>query len=454
MKDFKHPLYNEYFPRWKKVRAVCNEGEKELKDGRETYLPRPRGMIKGKAAEFYDMYSKLASFYNASGVTIDNLVGMLFVKPALADGVEHIPTSDLDGHGSSLEGFHKCIVRELLVTSRCSLWVDWDDHRNQAYVKLFEPELVLDHRVDSQGNLILVSLDTSSYDFVEEVGYKLIDKRKYLIIKDGHYAIQNYEIISNKEQGGGEFVLMDEVFPTNFRNDKFEEIPFQVYNPKGTGLQWVAPVSEGLVDLNLHHYHISADYGWLLHNMSQPTYIGYGISEDDANRFRVGSTVLNYFPTATATTNISILEMSGANASVLQKALLDKENQMVVLGARILETPKLGVEAAESLRIRQQGDKSNLDQVASVSVQAMRWVIKTMLSFSDNSKDNPEYSLDRDIRLDGMKPEEIRELVSAWQMGAVTQKTMLYNFKRAGMYPDEWGIEDEQDLLGSGQVDS
>ncbi|MFX5760945.1 DUF4055 domain-containing protein, partial [Acinetobacter baumannii] len=58
------------------------------------------------------------------------------------------------------------------------------------------------------------------------------------------------------------------------------------------------------------------------------------------------------------------LEFEGQGLDALEKNLSRKENQMAILGARLLEAPQKGVEAAETAGIHRAGENSVLASVA------------------------------------------------------------------------------------------
>ena len=448
--DITHPQYDAFLSLWTKARDFF-EGQKSVKDKREVYLPRPSGMVSGAYAETdYQNYLQRARLFNATQRTVENLVGLLFLKPAVSDKVDNIPTDDMDGYGSSLQGFHKRILLEILITSRVCIWVDWDDYRKRAYAKLWRAERLLDwHHDPIKGDLTMISLDTSGMIFTGEK-YEPQNKRKVLKLENGVYTIENY--IKSDDVW---LLENDPVIPNNHINDKgFSEIPFKVFNNLGLGFDPVTPMLIDLIDVNWGHYINSADYEWNLHNAAQPAFYGLGITEEDAKRFSVGPQHLNYFPSTNPNTKLGVLEMAGTGAKLLAEAMKMKEQQMVVLGSRVLETPKLAVEAADTLKTRLSGDKSNLDQAADVSVQAMRWTIGEMLRLAGFENDNPVYDLDRGGMLAVLAGSEIKELVASWQSQAMSRRTLFYNFERGGLYPDGWTAQDEADWMDGGNDDT
>src|SRR3546814_17955959 len=76
-----HPQYDAHAYEWQVMRDT-SAGEQSVKAAGEAYLPK----LGGQDGNQYDAYKTRASYYNATGRTIDGLTGMIFRKPPL---VEH-----------------------------------------------------------------------------------------------------------------------------------------------------------------------------------------------------------------------------------------------------------------------------------------------------------------------------------------------------------------------------
>jgi hypothetical protein len=84
----------------------------------------------------------------------------------------------------------------------------------------------------------------------------------------------------------------------------------------------------------------------------------------------------------------------------------------------------------------------------------LRWVY-----WWNSTQENPEaltdnvvvVALNTDFTTAGMDSNELRELVAAWQAGAISQDTMLELFRRGEILPDGRSIEDEVALIKAGE---
>ncbi len=73
--DTVHPDYFENKGKWQRCRDVI-DGEETVKERGEDYLPKPAG----QTDDDYEAYKTRALFYNATGRTLDAMVGMVFRK--------------------------------------------------------------------------------------------------------------------------------------------------------------------------------------------------------------------------------------------------------------------------------------------------------------------------------------------------------------------------------------
>ena len=123
---FQRKEYRHRAPAWDQV-SVAAEGQQAVKDGREDYLPRPNPADKSiKADHRYDNYLARAVYYNATGRTLQGLIGAVFKEdpsiqvPADLDYVQ----TDIDGAGTSIYQQSQGALEDVLKAGRCALMVD------------------------------------------------------------------------------------------------------------------------------------------------------------------------------------------------------------------------------------------------------------------------------------------------------------------------------------------
>ena len=120
--DNTNPQYDKFAPDWKLMRDTA-AGERAVKDAGQDYLP----MLGGQEPDQYAAYKMRASYYNATGRTIEGLSGMVFRKAPQID----LPTSmedfaeDVTLSGQPLTDFAERAVDEVLTVNRLGILVDY-----------------------------------------------------------------------------------------------------------------------------------------------------------------------------------------------------------------------------------------------------------------------------------------------------------------------------------------
>src|SRR5688572_6242325 len=116
-----HPHYSRFTERWEKCRDAI-EGEEAVKHKGPKYLPT----LSEQEPQDYEAYKTRASFFSASGRTVDGLSGAIQRKPAKVEW----PASQADRleslgrAGESLDQMQGMSIRECLSVGRLGMLVD------------------------------------------------------------------------------------------------------------------------------------------------------------------------------------------------------------------------------------------------------------------------------------------------------------------------------------------
>src|SRR5439155_25419121 len=227
-------------------------------------------------------------------------------------------------------------------------------------------------------------------------------------------------------------------------------IPFVFHGPRHS-LPAVAKLPlDDIIAVNLDHYRLDADYKHGMHFTALPTAWVSGF--DKTASLRIGSSTawVSEAPGATA----GFLEFTGQGLTTFERAMDRDERLMAVLGSRLLENQKRVGETAQAIELRQSGENSILANVAtSVSeslTQVMRWAY-----WWNSTEEIPELVTDGQVLLElntdfstsGMASDELREIVKAWQAGAISQDSMLELFRKGEILPDGRTNQDEAALI-------
>ena len=443
--NFEHPKYEDLKPVWKQVED-CIAGDRLVKAGGETYLPKPNPTDTSlENAVRYEQYQKRAVFYNVVGRTLSGLVGQVFARPAnvqYPDLLEPI-VQDSDGSGVSLEQQAKCVLGHVIANGRSGLFVDYPaaeltaTRQDQLEGKIrptilhYEARSIINwrtRRIGAQSKLTLVVLSEShvvddDYDFAPEV----VPQYRVLRLDAEGYRVELWR----QSKDTGEFVVAEEFTPTDSNNRPLTEIPFIFVGWENNDPEPDLPPLYDLSILNLAHYRNSADYEESSYICGQPTLYVSGLDQpwvDDVlgGEFRLGSRGAIPLP-------------EGGNAGLLQaqpnslpkEAMDTKEKQMVALGAKLVEQKQIQRTATEAA-IENSSETSVLASAANNTSAAFQKALEWCLEFVGTSGE-VIFELNTDFDIFRLNPQEQAALLSLWQNDVITWEEMRDNLRRASI---------------------
>lgn len=452
--DNEHPDYKKYKPQWEKLRD-CADGQEAVHSKGVKYLPR----LSGQSDADYNAYKARGAFYNAVGRTIDGLSGMVFRKPLKVDVpagmVDYL--NDITLNGLSLLGFVEEIVDDVIGVGRAGILVDHPTMatgttRAQAeaanirpFLKHYTTENVFYWKVEGRNNNQVLT-QVRLWEYVQITGDKEFDEtgRQQIRVLDLEPETGNYRqrvFIKVKTPRGEEWVQEGADIVPIKNGAPLTEIPFYFVGVKNDMPKVQKPPLIDLANINLSHYVSTADLEHGAHFTGLPTAVitGHTDSVEEAPEYRIGSPVAMVFPNPD--TKVQYLEFTGQGLSALETRLEKKEQQMAFLGARMLTPEKAGIEAAQTLQIRQMGEVSVLASLAeSVSVS-----VKKALAFMSEWAgfgNAVEFHLNKDFIAVAMSSQELVALLQTWQAGGIAFEDFLDNLKRGEIVREERTAED------------
>lgn len=459
-----HAQYLNMKCKWDRCMHVAC-GQDKIHEMGELYLPR---LLKQDDDE-YKAYKHRTPFYNATWRTIVGLQGMIFRRPPeweVPDTVKPM-MDNVNLKGASLHMFALGCVEETLKIGRIGIFTDYptategltlaDAKRMnlRPSLSMYKAQSIINWKTRTVGNKTLLSLvvlaeeiDRSIDDFTDvcEKQYRVLDLTPMEVevgtVKDV-YRVRVMKVVPdltapNKER--------DEIVSTAFPkiNGKYlEEIPFQFVGVDDNSWEVDEPPMIDLVDINIAHYRVSADYEHGCHFTGLPTPViaGY-VKGQDADTFSIGSSEAWVFANANA--KATYMEFTGQGLAALEKNLEKKEGFMAVLGARMLEAQQTGhVEAADTVTIRRGGEQSMLASVAQAISIGILSALKTFCRFANADDSKVKFALNKDFFPVPMDSLELTAYVAAWQNQAISYDTLHRKMKRADVVDIESTVEDE-----------
>ena len=488
-----HSEYAANLEKWNRARAVLG-GEDDVKNGGKLYLPQ----LSDQSTDEYEAYKTRATFFNASARTVDSFVGMVYRKDPSIEAPASLEEfqKDITLQGQSFYDYGKFVIREVIGMGRSGTLVDWNDEEARPYVQNYTPEQILNWRTRRVGGRTVLGLvvlkETISGDELaianapdqttgqappvepapdvvnhwaytgpaanttqagDEFAPDMIDQYRVLRLNyDGttaSYQVEIWRQVQGKDKG--DFVKVAEVIPTR-KGKPLEAIPFVFHGPNNLLPNVDKNPMADIISLNLSHYRTSADLEHGRHWTGLPTPFIAGV--DPTAKIVLGSQTA--ITSTHADAKATFLEFTGTGLAALEKAIEQKEHQMSVLGARMLEAPKRATETVEVLQMKQTGEQSSLMQIAFTVGESfelvLRWALYWMgAADSDFAATDAGVSveLNSDFNMADMDPALVTALVGAYMAGTLTLDSVVSKFKQADIIPPERTAQDELDLLAT-----
>ncbi len=449
-----HPEYANLIDKYQRCRDVA-KGQDAVHAKGTKYLPS----LTDQEIDDYNAYKLRASFFNATWRTISGLTGMLFRKPPQVEVPESVAPmlETVTDDGQTVELFVRKIVEECLITGRVGVFVDFPvanpvvTQADAALLNLrptmeaYQAESIINWKesvINNRRVLTMVVLVEENevggdeFDCTTETQYRVLD------LLNGVYRVRLFRV--NKTTQQDEQIGTD-IFPT-MASKTMDFIPFYFLSSDDTEICPDDPPLIDLVDLNLAHYRVVADYEHGCHFTGLPTGYVTGHTLDAEDKIYIGSQSMLVFPNSE--TQVGFLEFSGAGLAALERNLDRKEQQMAVLGARMLEGQKKAVETAEVASIHRQGENSQLANMSKAISLGFR---KALQTFSDwaNGSGEVVFQLNQDFFPMPMDAPTLTALVSAWQMGAISKETLFEKLQKGQVISDSNTFEDEETKIAN-----
>jgi hypothetical protein len=469
--SYERPEIAMYWPDWETVDDTV-AGSRQIKAKTVAYLPKPNPTDKtDENVKRYEQYVDRAAFFNATGRTLEGLVGIAFKR-----GVDlEVPASmeftrtDIDGAGGGVNNQSHRVLEELLKKGRGGLLVD-HPVSNQAISKAqqtsqnihatittYSAQSIINWRVDDQQNLTLIVLH-EEIDEPDGFGIEQVEQWRELAMstlsKDEGGKIRYVVRIWRKDTDTSDPVIVDEFIPKKAGGDEWKRIPFTFVGAVDNNPEVDKAPLLDLAVVNIAHYRNSADYEESAYFVGQPTFAASGLDEHwiehawpDEGVY-VGSRALIPLPVGGS---ISLVQ---ANPNTLAgEAMKGKEVQMVALGARLL-TYGEAIKTAEQSRSETAAAHSVLSLAVANMALAYTQCLEWVREFTSNATGAISYRMPTDYT--GLNTSNyllITALVAAWQTGAISTQDKNQAFRQLGAIDpekDDETIADEIDAEGGG----
>jgi hypothetical protein len=450
-----HKDFTKMSPRWSRC-CDAYDGQDAVHKNGPNYLPR----LKDQQEPDYQAYLLRTPFYNATYRTITGLVGMLFRQPPKMEVPETLKPmlDDVTMSGDPFHLFVQDIATDALKLGRIGVLVDYPMVNGpqtladaaklnlRPTMQIYEAQSIINWKtsnIDNKTVLSLVVLKEEEKIFEDEFKYRTDPRWRVLDLVNGMYRMRMFERKQDKD------VVISEIYP-KMNGAPLNYIPFIFIGTDDVTPEIDEPPLIDLVNMNMSHFRTTADLEHGAHFTGLPTPVITGYSPDTpGEKLYIGSASAWIFPRPE--TKVSYLEFSGSGLDSLEKMLAQKEQQMAVLGARMLEPQRRGVEAPETAAIHRKGEESMLASVAQAISLGVLQALKWFADWAKVDSSSIKYELNRDFYPAPMNPQMLSALVASWQSGAISDQTLFQNLQQAEIIDKDTTLEDEQARIADQQ---
>lgn len=455
-----HPEYVMRSPQWKRCRDAM-EGQDAIHAAGTAYLPK----LTEQSQASYNAYKQRTPWFNASWRTTQGLVGMMFRKPPKQEFPKAIQPhlENINLEGDSFDQFTKDVAYDVLEVGRIGLLVDYppapvlaegqsltvaqaEAIGHRPVIKSYDAECIINWKHRNIKNATVLSMvvlvevvpKPTNDEFSQET------EKQYRVL-DLDEANQYRQRLFKIDEKGNDVQIGADIYPT-MNGDKMSFIPFVFIGPDGNKAIAEAPPQIDLVDLNIKHYQVSADYFHGCHFSGLPTFFVAGFNPTTNKR---GETEKIYLGSETA---IVIQDPNGkagyaevqGDFGALRTNLDAIKQEMATLGARMLaDSSEKQVETFGATAIKHVGENSILASIAISISTGLKIALGWFCEWA-GQKSEIVYELNRDYLPVQIDAATLTSIIAAWQSGALSEGEMFDLLKRGDIVEATKTLEDHQ----------
>lgn len=429
----------------------CLGGEIVIKAQGTKYLPMPIADSDDAVnSKRYAAYLLRAVFYNVTKRTLDGLSGQIFIRDPIVElpPLLQLIAKDADGGGVNLTQLAKEATKYALGYGRTGIFVDYpvsDSPATRAQLEsgelrptlcIYDPSHIINWRTIVRGAREILSLVVLEEDVTIDVdGFETKLRKQWRVLRllNDVYTVEIYR----DDKGVGQASRVTTTVPRDSAGNVFDEIPFSFIGATNNDPSVDEAPLYDIAALNIAHYRNSADYEESAFMVGQPTPVFSGLTQDWVETVIKGKVMLGSRGSVSLPEGGSAMLLQASPNSMPFEAMEHKEKQMVALGARLVEKRSVTRTATE---INQDAatESSVLASAARNVAAAFSAALVFAGRFIGEATDSVRFELNTDFDISAMTPEQRRQLMEEWQMGAITFEEMRTSLRKSGIvYKDD-----------------
>ncbi|WP_047301241.1 DUF4055 domain-containing protein [Pseudomonas fluorescens] len=348
---YTRPEYDAAQSRWRLVRDVC-KGSETVKARGDHYLPRPNPHDESDENKArFATYLMRAVFYNATGRTKNSLVGAVFrTWPTLTvpAAIEYV-AKDVDGQGISIYQQSQSVIGHILEVGRHGLLVDYPSVEPGSTSKAdsaamgirptiasYNAECIINWKTRKVGGQHLLSLVVLKEVVDEDTddGFGVESKDQYRVLRLNDSGVYEQELWTTE---GGQWAATDARTPLDGQGKPWRLIPFIFVGSENNDCSIDDSPLYDMAEINIGHYHNSADYEDSVWFSGQPQFWIAGLDEAWRDHLEENGIYVGSRAPLTLPANGSCGFAQPEPNSIVKEAMDGKKEDMVSLGARLIE---------------------------------------------------------------------------------------------------------------------
>lgn len=369
--------------------------------------------------------------------------------PSIIEYLEDNATRD----GKSLVELFNFMISEVLAVGKVEVLVDVDQTSNQLVLVPYVAEsfvnwksaIIEDKKVITLSVLAEPIAKEDQDEFTHDTVISHNVGRMFVEVEGEVLQAYNTQKFIDDEAKG------PPVIPT-LRGNTFPEIPLVIASVAGTGVdvEWTCPLV-GVSDLSVSIYQKDADMSNSEFLTCNPMLVFSGVDGDsDELPNIIGSSVTWALPDNLA--KAYYVEPAGSCLSHMSTRIDNLFEEAVQYGVSVLGNNKSSGEAAETVKMRQAGNSSNLRTIIQSCAEALSDLLDICEMWEKNATvPSGEVEVKPNLELTEMTltAQEQTALLQAWMNGAISHQSYLKNIKEAGIELDGDSVEEELDLIAT-----
>lgn len=389
-----HPLYTKYKGQWSLIRD-CVAGDDAIKGGGTKYLPKLCRPTRDEEDAIYRSYQARAFWVNFTGQALENIHGMIMRRHPTIDAPDLFKKSgileSIDGRGTSLYQFASDVMYDTIQTCFGGVLVDMpnapdgmtlaeaEERGIRPYLRYYRAEDLINWREGDghKGEMRLVVLRETYDDGSDMFVHTQRERFRLLMLDEEGYYVQRLVTVSKDRRGRD--VWEEERIDVRVNGERLRYIPFMPlpYNlPEKTMLYDMAKI-------NIGHFQKTADYENAVHKTTLPTgwITGHKALDENGEQEQIILGDDTFLTIEEPEAKVGTLVFSGEGLLHSETAIKRAEEQMAVIGTRIIAPEKNVAETAESGMVHMYGENGKMATFARNMGERMSVALTWMMNW-------------------------------------------------------------------------